>query len=387
MNTDGENGCWVTEAISYPCLSVESVVVILFIGTGAGGRPPSPWSSSSGADIVRGGDHFMSYVRELVCVHCHKSYQPTGRDMTCGDCGSDDGILEIRFDLAAVRAAWQKEPLDRRPLNHWRYRELLPLEPDSIPHRWPVGWTPILDLTRLAGELGLAQLLVKDEGRNPTGSLKDRASSVGVAHALQRGATTIACASTGNAATSLAGHAALTGLPAVIFVPQNAAAPKLAQLLVYGACVFAVAGPYERAYQLCSEACDRVRLVQSQLRDQPGAGRRQEDVWAGNCRTVRGAGRRRAGLGRGECRRWLHDRRHLERPGRNARAGRDRPTAAHAWRAGGRRGAGRSTRWSTTNCPTRATARQSPTASTYRCRAIGGKRAGAILDSKARWLR
>jgi threonine synthase len=118
-----------------------------------------------------------------------------------------------------------------------------------------VGWTPLVDLPRLARELGVAQLLVKDEGRNPTASLKDRASSVGVAHALEQGATKIACASTGNAATSLAGHAALAGLPAVIFVPQNAAAPKLAQLLVYGACVFTVAGPYERAYQLCSAAC------------------------------------------------------------------------------------------------------------------------------------
>jgi threonine synthase len=175
--------------------------------------------------------------------------------MTCADCGPDDGIQEIRFDLDAVRSAWRKEPLAGRPLNHWRYRELLPLKPPSVPAHWPVGWTPILDLSRLADELGLKQLLVKDEGRNPTGSLKDRASSVGVAHALEQGATTIACASTGNAATSLAGHAALAGLPAVIFVPQNAAAPKIAQLMVYGACVFTVTGPYERAYQLCSEAC------------------------------------------------------------------------------------------------------------------------------------
>jgi threonine synthase len=109
----------------------------------------------------------------------------------------------------------------------------------------------------LARELGVAQLLVKDEARNPTASLKDRASSVAVAHALQRGAATIACASTGNAATSLAGHAALAGLPAVIFVPQTATEPKLAQLLVYGATVFAVAGPYENAYALCWAACKK----------------------------------------------------------------------------------------------------------------------------------
>jgi threonine synthase len=177
--------------------------------------------------------------------------------MTCPACGPDDGILELRFVLDAVRAAWRKEPLADRPLNHWRYRELLPLDPAAIPADWPVGWTPILDTPRLAGEIGVAQLLVKDEARNPTASLKDRASSVGVAHAIEHGATTIACASTGNAATSLAGHAALAGMKCVIFVPRNAAAPKLAQLLVYGACVFSVAGPYDDAYRLCSAACER----------------------------------------------------------------------------------------------------------------------------------
>jgi len=198
-----------------------------------------------------------STVAEVVCVKCRKSFQPTGREMTCEACGPDDGILEFRFDLDAVRAAWSKEPLSNRPLNHWRYRELLPLEPAAIPRDWPVGWTPILDMPRLASELGVKQLLVKDEGRNPTAALKDRASSLGVAHARQNNATTIACASTGNAATSLAGHAALAGMKCVIFVPRNAAAPKLAQLLVYGACVFSVAGPYDDAYRLCSAACER----------------------------------------------------------------------------------------------------------------------------------
>ncbi len=198
-----------------------------------------------------------SCVSELVCVSCGESYPPTGREMTCPACGPDDGILEICFDLDRVRSAWRADPLTSRPLNHWRYRELLPLDPAAIPQSWPVGWTPVLDLARLAREIGVGQLLVKDEGRNPTASLKDRASSVGVVHAIERGATTIATASTGNAATSLAGHAALAGLAAMIFVPRNAAAPKLAQLLVYGACVFAVAGPYDDAYRLCSAACER----------------------------------------------------------------------------------------------------------------------------------
>ncbi len=175
--------------------------------------------------------------------------------MACPDCGPDEGIVDIQFDLDKVRHAWNEKPLADRPLNHWRYRELLPLDESAIRNDWSVGWTPVIDSKRLAGELGFKQLLFKDEGRNPTASFKDRASSVGVAHALQHQAKTIACASTGNAATSLAGHAALAGLPCVIFVPHTAPEPKLAQLLVYGAHVVAVQGSYDEAYRLCSEAC------------------------------------------------------------------------------------------------------------------------------------
>jgi threonine synthase len=107
----------------------------------------------------------------------------------------------------------------------------------------------------LATHLGLRQIVLKDEGRNPTGSFKDRSSAVGVTHAQQVGAKTVACASTGNAASSLAGHAALAGLPAYIFVPQTAPEPKIAQLQVFGATVFAVRSSYDDAYELCTKAC------------------------------------------------------------------------------------------------------------------------------------
>ena len=192
--------------------------------------------------------------------------------MTCPKCGPDEGILDVQYDLERVAAAWSARPLSQRPRNHWRYEELLPLAADHVPHQWSVGWTPVVDAKRLAAQLGLRQLLLKDEGRNPSASFKDRASSVGVAHALETGAETIACASTGNAATSLACHAALAGLPARIFVPSTAPEPKLAQLLVFGAAVFAVEGTYDEAYRLCSAACNEFGLVQPQLRDQPGAG-------------------------------------------------------------------------------------------------------------------
>jgi threonine synthase len=201
------------------------------------------------------------FITDLTCVHCGATYPGAnlataeGTWTTCPKCGPADGILDVGYDLDRVKAAWQARPLNERPRNHWRYEELLPLKPTAVKHDWSVGYTPIIDSDRLARQLGLRQLLFKDEGRNPTASFKDRASSVGVAHALQVGAKTIACASTGNAASSLAGHAALAGMPAMIFVPQTAPEPKIAQLQVFGATVFAVKASYDAAYDLCSKAC------------------------------------------------------------------------------------------------------------------------------------
>jgi threonine synthase len=204
----------------------------------------------------------MSYcVTQLTCIHCGATFP--GRNlitaeatwMVCPRCGPLDGILDIGYDMDRVAAAWGEKPLTERPLNQWRYAELLPLEPASIDFSWSDGYTPVIDTPRLAHHLGVKQIVLKDEGRNPTGSFKDRSSAVGVRHALQVGAKTIACASTGNAASSLAGHAALAGLPTVIFVPETAPEPKVAQLQVFGAKVFAVKASYDEAYDLCTKAC------------------------------------------------------------------------------------------------------------------------------------
>src|SRR4051794_6899416 len=182
-----------------------------------------------------------SCVTELTCISCGSDYPGGGLKaakgvwMTCPKCGPADGILDVGYDLDRVGAAWNAKPLGERPRNHWRYSELLPLESGAVRYDWPVGYTPVIDSHRLASTLGIRQLLFKDEGRNPTASFKDRASSVGVAHALQVGAKTIACASTGNAARSLAGHAALAGLPAKIFAPQTAPRPWAYQLQGFGA--------------------------------------------------------------------------------------------------------------------------------------------------------
>jgi threonine synthase len=198
----------------------------------------------------------MSLVTKLICVHCGAKYNE-GQCVTCPRCGPHLGILDLQFDLDAAAKTLTKANLSQRPQNHWRYHELLPLEQSSIPFDDPVGWTPIIEAPRLAAELGIKRLRLKDDGRNPSGSFKDRPSSVGVARAVEQHATAIACASTGNAASSCARAAASAGLPCYIFVAQFVPEGKLAQLLAYGACVFRVQGTYDQAYELCNQACAR----------------------------------------------------------------------------------------------------------------------------------
>jgi threonine synthase len=188
-------------------------------------------------------------------VRCGRRYA-RGLDGPCPACGPE-GVLEIEFDLARARRTLTPRALRARPRTAWRYEELLPLPPSARRPPLEPGWTPIADTPALARWVGVRRLLVKDEGRNPTASFKDRASAVGVARALARRAKVVACASTGNAATSLAGAAASVGLPCVIFVPEFAPEPKLAQLLVFGARVFRVQGSYDATWEMCQKACDR----------------------------------------------------------------------------------------------------------------------------------
>jgi threonine synthase len=182
-------------------------------------------------------------------------YSSAAYDGPCPRCGTE-GVLDIEFDLGAARRAINPRTLAGRPRDQWRYRELLPLPAGARVAPLHVGWTPIEDAPRLADWAGLRGLRLKDEGRNPTASFKDRASGIGVARALSRQARVVACASTGNAASSLAGAAASVGLTSVIFVPDFAPEPKLAQLLVFGARVIRVKGTYDETWEMCQRACD-----------------------------------------------------------------------------------------------------------------------------------
>ncbi|OGS30601.1 MAG: threonine synthase, partial [Elusimicrobia bacterium RIFOXYA2_FULL_69_6] len=136
----------------------------------------------------------------------------------------------------------------------WRYAPALPVAEGARLAAPQIGWTPLYEAPRLAAALGLRRLVVKDDGRNPSASFKDRANAVVLARALGQKERTVTTASTGNAASSLACLAAGLPLKTVIFVPQTAPEAKVAQLLVFGATVVAVRGTYDDAFDLCGQA-------------------------------------------------------------------------------------------------------------------------------------
>ncbi len=197
----------------------------------------------------------MSHVTGLKCIVCGEVY-PADNRYTCPREGIE-GILDVHYDYGRAAKTLTSEALASRTLNQWRYRELIPIDSESPLPDLQVGWTPVYRTPRLADALGLAELYVKDDGRNPTCSFKDRASAVGVIKAREFGSDTIACASTGNAASSLAGFSAAMGLKSFIFVPEHAPEPKVTQLLIYGANVIKVKGSYDDAYYLCMDACEK----------------------------------------------------------------------------------------------------------------------------------
>ena len=196
----------------------------------------------------------MKNVKYGKCVRCGKTYEavPTLTNCTCG------GILDIVYDYGYIKSVLSKEKLAARENRYmWRYRELLPVEETTADTPLRVGWSPLYEEDRLAKLLGLKKLWVKDDGQNPTASLKDRASAMAVAKAKEAGAEIIACSSTGNAASSLAGNAAAAGLKTFIFVPARAPKGKVAQLMTFGANVISVQGNYEETFELSKKAIDK----------------------------------------------------------------------------------------------------------------------------------
>jgi threonine synthase len=188
------------------------------------------------------------------CILCGTEYRFDELPYVCPKHGAI-GTLDVEYDYEAMRASTTREEIaGNKWYSMWRYLPLLPVtRPELIPPL-EVGWTPLYHATRLGEQAGFQDLWLKDDGRNPTASFKDRASAVAVVRARELGYDTVTTASTGNAAAALAGMAASVGLRAVIFVPRSAPEAKVAQLLVYGAEVYLVDGVYDDAFELCLAA-------------------------------------------------------------------------------------------------------------------------------------
>ncbi len=198
----------------------------------------------------------MSYVSHLSCTLCHASYDLSPHLMTCPKCG-EKGILEVVYDYAAMKEKINRHYFKNQPVfNMWRYAPLMSLETTDFSNTLSVGGTPHYRARSLEKIYDFKQCFLKDEGLNPTASLKDRASAVAVIKAKENNQTTIACASTGNAASSLAGNAARANLKTKIFVPKRSPSGKMAQLRAFGADIYSVDGDYKAAYQLSKAAID-----------------------------------------------------------------------------------------------------------------------------------
>jgi threonine synthase len=194
----------------------------------------------------------MDHILGLQCTVCGETYSQEDVEYVCPKHG-DDGNLDVLYDYDLIAKNWERDQRTNEQ-GMWRYRALLPVnEADEVPPLH-VGDTPLYPSKLLADQLGLREVWIKDDGRNPTGSFKDRASALVVTRAVAEKRELVTTASTGNAGAALAGLAASMHLPTVIFAPASAPEAKVAQLLVYGSHVFLVDGTYDDAFELCLQA-------------------------------------------------------------------------------------------------------------------------------------
>jgi len=190
----------------------------------------------------------MAHVEGLRCRECGRTYDVSPL-YTCEWCF---GPLEVAYDEQAVAAAVSRESIAAGPASIWRYAPLLPVDPPAD-QTHQVGFTPLVRADRLAAELGLGELWVKDDTRNPTNSFKDRVVAVALAKAIEFGLKTVACASTGNLANAVAAAAARVGLPSYVFIPADLERAKILTTAVYGGNVVAIDGNYDEVNRLCAE--------------------------------------------------------------------------------------------------------------------------------------
>jgi len=190
----------------------------------------------------------VDFVSGLRCRECGRAY-PAEALHVCDYCF---GPLEVAYDYERVAATMTRERIAGGPRSIWRYADLLPVD-DPNPVDLGAGFTPLIRADRLAAELGLGELWIKDDTANPTGSFKDRVVSVALTKARQLGFKIAACASTGNLANSVAAHAARAGMESVVLIPHDLEQAKVTMTAVYGGRVIAVEGSYDDVNRLCAE--------------------------------------------------------------------------------------------------------------------------------------
>ena len=184
----------------------------------------------------------------LKCKECGRTY-PLEALFVCDYCF---GPLEVAYDYDKIRRRATKERIARGPASLWRYADFLPVE-NRPEVDLQAGFTPLIKADRLAAELGLKKVWIKNDTANPTHSFKDRVVAVALQRALELGFEVVACASTGNLANSVAAHAAASGTEAYVFVPANLEIQKIIATAVYGVNVVKVRGNYDDVNRLCTE--------------------------------------------------------------------------------------------------------------------------------------
>ena len=194
----------------------------------------------------------MSFAKNLRCRECGRVY-PLEPMHVCEFCF---GPLEVFYDYEALRRTLTRERIERGPLSMWRYADLLPVTAEAAVDIG-TGYTPLIRASNLGRLLGLERLYVKNDCQNPTWSFKDRVVSLAVTKAREFEFDTLACASTGNLANSVAAHAARAGMDAFVFIPADLEQGKIVGSSVYGPTLVAVDGSYDEVNRLCSELSDK----------------------------------------------------------------------------------------------------------------------------------
>ncbi|MDG1890070.1 MAG: threonine synthase [Verrucomicrobiota bacterium] len=189
------------------------------------------------------------YMQALKCRECGREYPLTANHV----CEFDFGPLEVAYDYERIGRNLTRETAASRPQSMWRYRELLPVAKDPTVGL-EVGYTPLVRADRLAKCLGIRELWIKNDAVNyPTLSFKDRVVSVALSRSKELGYETVACASTGNLANSVAANAAAAGLRAFVFIPADLEQGKVVNSLVYNPEVISIKGHYDEVNRLCAE--------------------------------------------------------------------------------------------------------------------------------------